>query len=61
MKLAELAAKFPHDMAEPVEQLVTYALTVPSSPAEGPAIAALERVRASLAPGPIAASKPALS
>ena len=36
-----------------------YVRTVPSSPAEGPAIAALERVRASVAP--MAASKPALS
>lgn len=63
VKLAELAARFPHDLAEPVEQLATYAETVPASPAEGPAIAALERLRASLAPGgaPIAASKPALS
>jgi hypothetical protein len=58
-KLAELAARFPHDMADPVEQLATHTRTVPSSPAEGPAIAALERVRASVAP--MAASKPALS
>lgn len=59
VKLGELAARFPHDMAEPVEQLATYVRTVPSSPAEGPAIAALERVHASVAP--MAASKPALS
>jgi hypothetical protein len=50
VKLAELTARFPEDMADPVEQLATYARTVPSSPAEGPAIAALERVRASVAP-----------
>jgi hypothetical protein len=49
-KLGELAAAFPHDMADPVNQLANYARTVPSSPAEGPAIAALERVRASVAP-----------
>jgi hypothetical protein len=59
VKLGELAARFPHDMADPVEQLASYVRTVPSSPAEGPAIAALERVRASVAP--MAASKPALS
>jgi hypothetical protein len=59
VKLGELAVRFPHDMADPVEQLATYVRTVPSSPAEGPAIAALERVRASVAP--MAASKPALS
>ena len=58
-KLGELAARFPHDMADPVEQLATHVRTVPSSPAEGPAIAALERVRASVAP--MAASKPAPS
>jgi hypothetical protein len=62
VKLGELAARFPQDMAEPVEQLATYVRTVPSSPAEGPAIAALERVLASVAPFPnSAASKPALS
>ena len=59
VKLGELAARFPHDMADPVEQLATHVRTVPSSPAEGPAIAALERVRASVAP--MAASKPAPS
>jgi hypothetical protein len=57
VKLGELAARFPHDMADPVEQLASYVRTVPSSPAEGPAIAALERGRASVAP----MSKPALS
>ena len=62
VKLGELAARFPHDMADPVEQLASYVRTVPSSPAEGPAIAALERVRASVAPPNVrAASKPALS
>jgi hypothetical protein len=47
VKLGEVAARFPQDMAEPMEQLATYARRVPSSPAEGAAIAALERVRAS--------------
>jgi hypothetical protein len=61
-KLGELVARFPTDMADPVHQLATYVRTVPSSPAEGPAIAALERVRASVAPFTAsAASKPALS
>ena len=61
-KLAELALRFPHDMADPIEQLVTYVQTVPSSPAEGPAIAALERVGAWVTAIPKApASKPALS
>jgi hypothetical protein len=50
VRLGELTVRFPEDMAEPVEQLATHALTVPASPAEGPAIAALERVRATLAP-----------
>lgn len=58
-KLGELAARFPHDMADPVEQLAKHVSSVPSSPAEGPAIAALERLRASIAP--MSASKPALS
>lgn len=49
-KLGELVSAFPHDMADPVNQLANHARTVPSSPAEGPAIAALERVRASVAP-----------
>lgn len=48
--LGELAARFPIDMAEPVEQLTEHVRKVPSTPAEGPAIAALERVRASVAP-----------
>lgn len=49
-KLGELAVRFPHDLAEPVEQLATHARTFPSTPAEAPAIAALDRVRASVAP-----------
>lgn len=49
-KLSELVTAFPHDMADPVNQLANHARTVPSSPAEGPAIAALEQVRASVAP-----------
>lgn len=49
-KLGELVSAFPHDMADPVNQLANHAQTVPASAAEGPAIAALERVRASVAP-----------
>lgn len=49
-RLAEIAIRFPSDMAEPVEHLATHARTLPAGPAEGPAIAALERVRASVAP-----------
>ena len=61
-KLSELAARFPQDMADPVEQLAVHVRTVPSTPAEAPAIAALERVRASVGPGDaMTASKPALS
>jgi len=55
-KLGELAERFPVDMAEPVDQLAAHVRTVPSSDAEGPAIAALERVRASVAPA--ASAKP---
>ena len=58
-KLSELASRFPHDMADPGEQLAVHVRTVPSTPAEAPAIAALELVRASVAP--MSASKPALS
>lgn len=49
-RLAELAVRFPSDMAEPVDNLATHARTLPASAAEGPALAALERVRASVAP-----------
>ena len=62
VKLGELAARFPQDMADPVEQLAAYVRTVPCSAAEGPAIGALERLCASLAPFSLsAASKPAIS
>lgn len=64
-KVSELAARFPQDMLDPVGQLATYVRTVPSAPSDGPAIAALERVRASLGDRSAAAgtggSKPALS
>ena len=61
-KLSELAVRFPHDMADPVEQLAVHVRTVRSTPAEATAIAALEAVRASVASFPdSAASKPALS
>jgi hypothetical protein len=49
-KLGELVARFPTDMADPVEQLAAHARTLPASAQDGPAIAALERVRASVAP-----------
>lgn len=49
-KLGELAVRFPHDMADPLEQLAAHARTLQASPQEGPALAALERVRASVAP-----------
>jgi len=49
-------------MAGPVEQLAMYVRTMPSTPAEAPAIAALERVRAAVgAADAMTASKPALS
>ncbi|MDB4943835.1 MAG: hypothetical protein JWP97_3369 [Labilithrix sp.] len=61
-QLAELALRFPGDMAEPVDQLATYVRTFPSSPAEAPSIAAIERVRSSIAPFPNPNSeKPSLS
>ena len=50
VRLGELVTRFPEDMAGPVEQLATYARTVPCSAAEGPAMAALERVRALSSP-----------
>jgi len=49
-KVADLAVRFPVDMAEPVEQLTAYVRTVPFAPEEGPAVAALERIRASVTP-----------
>lgn len=58
-RLAELAARFPSDMAEPVEHLVAHQRTLAASPQEASSLAALERVRASVAP--LAQAKPALS
>jgi hypothetical protein len=49
-KIAELIARFPVDMADPLEQLARHSSTLPTSPTDAPAVAALERVRASLAP-----------
>ncbi|MBX3188355.1 MAG: FHA domain-containing protein [Labilithrix sp.] len=62
-KLAELVARFPADMADPVEQLAAHVRSVPSSPHDGPAIAAIERIRAQALPHARAAAsaKPALS
>jgi hypothetical protein len=59
-KLGELAVLFPKEMVEPVEQLCVHSSTLPASAEEAPAIAALERVRASVVPM-ASASKPALS
>lgn len=58
-KLSELVARFPADMAEPVEQLAAHARTLNATPQDRPAIAALERVRASVPP--MAQAKPGLS
>lgn len=49
-KLGELVARFPADMAEPIDQLAAHVRNVQSSPHDAPAIAALERVRAQAAP-----------
>ncbi len=49
-KIADLIARFPVDMAEPLEQLARHSSTLPTSPADAPAVAALERVRASVVP-----------
>lgn len=59
-RLSELVARFPVDMAEPVEQLAAYSRTLRAAPDEAPALAALERVRSSVPPLAIAA-KPVLS
>lgn len=49
-RLAEVAAQFPLDMAEPVEQLAAHTRTLQVAPGEEPALAALERVRSSIPP-----------
>ncbi|MBN9167002.1 MAG: FHA domain-containing protein [Myxococcales bacterium] len=49
-RLGELVARFPTDMAEPVEQLAAYSRTLRVAPDEAPALAALERVRSSVPP-----------
>ncbi len=60
-KLGELAARFPHEMAAPVEQLVAHARNVAPSEAHPPSLVALERVGAALAAFPRAnAPEPAL-
>ena len=48
MRLGELATHFPADMAAPVEALAVYSRTLQASPDEGPALAALERLRSSV-------------
>jgi hypothetical protein len=59
-RLGELVARFPMDMAEPVEALAVYSRTLAAAPDEAGALAALERVRSSVPP--IAhAAKPVLS
>jgi hypothetical protein len=59
-RLGELAMRFPQDLAEPLEQLCKHSSTLPTSPDDAQAVAALERVRASVVPM-ANASKPALS
>ena len=59
-RLGELVARFPTDMADAVEQLAAYSRTLRAAPDEGPALAALERVRSSVPPLAHAA-KPVLS
>ena len=57
-RLGELVARFPMDMAEPVEQLAAYARTLGNTPEEASALAALERVRSSFPPIVHAAKPP---
>jgi hypothetical protein len=59
-RLSELLARFPVDMAEPVEQLAAHVQTLPASKEEAPALAALERVRSSVPPI-VHATKPIMS
>lgn len=60
MRLGELVAHFPFDMAEPVEQLAAHARTLRAAPDHVPALQALERVRSSVPPAAYAA-KPVLT
>lgn len=57
-RLSELSARYPTDMAEPVEQLTAHARTLEATPKDSPAMAALERVRASVVPMAQAKSPP---
>lgn len=59
-RLAEVVARFPRDMAEPIEQLTAHSRTLRIAPDEVGALAALERVRSSVPPS-THATKPALS
>lgn len=49
-RLGELVARFPTDMAEPIQQLAAYARTLPTGPHDASALAALERVRSTIPP-----------
>ncbi len=51
-RLGEIAARFPNDLAESVEQLARHTSSLPSAATDAPALAALERVRASISPIP---------
>jgi hypothetical protein len=59
-RVGELVARFPTDMAGPIEQLAAHARTLPTSQEEAGALAALERVRSSVPPG-VQSVKPVLS
>jgi hypothetical protein len=48
--LGQLAMRFPTDLAEPLEQLCKHSSTLPTSPDDASAVAALERIRASIVP-----------
>jgi hypothetical protein len=48
--MGELVARFPADMAEPIEQLAAHVRTLDAKPEEAGALAALERVRSSVPP-----------
>lgn len=57
-KLGDLAASFPEDMADAVQQLTDHAHTLNPSAEDEEAITLLERVRASVFPGAIAQGFP---
>jgi hypothetical protein len=49
-QLVQLVGRFPYQMADPVERLAAYASTLPCSAEEVPTLAALDRLRTSMAP-----------